>query len=182
MEETSPFTYSKNVFRIPVLVVFLMWLVYWIEIKFSLNFTRFGVLPRTLSGLKGILCSPFIHSDAKHLFNNSIPIFVFIAMLFYFYKEIAFKLLILGTLLTGVSTWLIGGKGYHIGMSGVVYLLFSFIFGFSDFSKKVFSDFRIFRKSSFGFSVFVFKSFGFILKRQVGGNGKSCRTSHWQLG
>ena len=58
-------------------------------------------------------------------------------MLFYFYKEIAFKLLILGTLLTGVSTWLIGGKGYHIGMSGVVYLLFSFIF-FSGILRKHF--------------------------------------------
>jgi membrane associated rhomboid family serine protease len=137
MEDTSPFTYSKNVFRLPILVVFLMWLVYWIEIKFSLNFTKFGVLPRTISGLKGILCSPFIHSDTKHLFNNSVPIFVFIAMLFYFYKEIAYKILILGALLTGIFTWLIGGKGYHIGMSGVVYLLFSFIF-FSGILRKHF--------------------------------------------
>lgn len=137
MEENNPFTYSKNVFRIPVLVVFLMWLVYWIEIKFGFNFTKFGVYPRRIDGLIGIFCSPFIHSDTKHLFNNSIPIFVFIGMLFYFYQEIALKILIFGTLLTGFSTWLIGGKGYHIGMSGVVYLLFSFIF-FSGVLRKHF--------------------------------------------
>jgi membrane associated rhomboid family serine protease len=137
MQEETQFTYSKNVFRIPIIVVFLMWFVYWVEIKFSLNFTRFGVYPRTLTGLKGILFSPFIHSGTKHLFNNSIPIFVFIAMLFYFYQEIALKIILLGSLLTGVLTWLIGGEGYHVGMSGVVYLLFSFIF-FSGIFRKHF--------------------------------------------
>jgi membrane associated rhomboid family serine protease len=102
-----------------------------------LNFTRFGVYPRSLGGLKGILFSPFIHSGTQHLFNNSIPLFVFLAMLFYFYKEIAWEIILLGSLLTGCLTWLIGGEGYHIGMSGVVYLLFSFIF-FSGVFRKHF--------------------------------------------
>ena len=34
----------------------------------------------------------------------------------------------IGSLITGLLTWLIGVNAYHIGMSGVVYLLFSFIF------------------------------------------------------
>ncbi|MEI6864592.1 rhomboid family intramembrane serine protease [Flavicella sp.] len=93
-----------------------------------MNFTQFGVYPRSLGGLKGILFSPFIHSGTKHLFNNSIPVFVFLAMLFYFYKEVAWKIILLGSLLTGCLTWLIGSEGFHIGMSGVVYLLFSFVF------------------------------------------------------
>ncbi len=128
MQEENQFKYTKSIFRIPVVVVFIMWLVYWIEIKFSLNFTQFGVYPRSLGGLKGILFSPFIHSGTKHLFNNSIPVFVFLAMLFYFYKEVAWKIILLGSLLTGCLTWLIGSEGFHIGMSGVVYLLFSFVF------------------------------------------------------
>lgn len=135
MQEETQFIYTKNILRIPSLVIILIWLVYWIEIKFSLNFTRFGVYPREWSGLKGILFSPFIHSGTKHLFNNSIPVFVFIAMLFYFYQEIALKTLLLGSIMTGVLTWLIGGEGYHVGMSGVVYLLFSFIF-FSGIFRK----------------------------------------------
>jgi membrane associated rhomboid family serine protease len=128
MQEETQFIYSKNSIRVPVFVLSLMWLVYWVEIKFALNFTRFGVYPRSIDGLKGILLSPFIHSGTQHLFNNSIPVFVFLGMLFYFYKEIAWKIILLGSLLTGSFTWLIGGAGYHIGMSGVVYLLFSFIF------------------------------------------------------
>lgn len=137
MQQENQFTYSKSIFRIPLLVVVLMWFVYWVEIKFSFNFTRFGIYPREITGLKGVLFSPFIHSGTKHLFNNSIPVFVFIAMLFYFYREISLKILLYGIPFTGILTWLIGGEGYHIGMSGVVYLLFSFIF-FSGIFRKHF--------------------------------------------
>ena len=128
MKDENQFIYSKNIYRIPMLIVFVIWFVYWVEINYELNFTRFSLYPRTISGLKGIVFSPFIHSGTQHLFNNSIPIFVFLAMLFYFYKEVAFKILVFGTLLTGCITWMIGGDGYHLGMSGLVYLLFSFIF------------------------------------------------------
>ena len=137
MQEERQFNYSKSIIRVPVIIVSIMWLVYWIEIEFALNFTRFGVYPRSISGLKGVLFSPFIHSGTEHLFNNSIPVFVFLGMLFYFYKEIAWKIILLGSFMTGFLTWLIGGEGFHIGMSGVVYLLFSFIF-FSGVLRKHF--------------------------------------------
>ena len=137
MQEERQFNYSKSIIRVPVIIVSIMWLVYWIEIKFALNFTRFGVYPRSISGLKGVFFSPFIHSGTEHLFNNSIPVFVFLGMLFYFYKEIAWKIILLGSFMTGFLTWLIGGEGFHIGMSGVVYLLFSFIF-FSGVLRKHF--------------------------------------------
>lgn len=124
-------------FRVPLLVVFLMWFVYWLEIRFGYNFTNYGVYPRTVSGLKGVLFSPFIHGDTKHLFNNSVPVFVFLTMLFYFYEKISFPVLVYGSVLTGLLTWCIGKEAYHIGMSGVVYLLFSFIF-FSGVFRKYF--------------------------------------------
>lgn len=131
------FKYSKYMFRVPLCVVFCMWFVYWIEIKFGYNFTAYGVYPRTLGGLKGILFSPFIHGDTRHLFNNSIPVFVFLLLLFYFYQSISFSVLLFGSLISGVLTWIIGKEAYHIGMSGVVYLLFSFIF-FSGVFRKHF--------------------------------------------
>ena len=37
------------------------------------------------------------------------------------------KVLIYGTLLSGLTTWIIARDSYHIGASGIVYLLFSFI-------------------------------------------------------
>ncbi|QMU66291.1 MAG: rhomboid family intramembrane serine protease [Flavobacteriaceae bacterium] len=124
-----------TIFRIPVLFVVLIWLVYWVEITFDLNFNKFGIFPRTISGLKGIIFTHFIHSDTSHLFNNSIPIAVLLAALFSFYREIAYRVLCIGGLLTGFLTWIIAREAYHIGASGIIYLLFSFIF-FSGIIRK----------------------------------------------
>lgn len=122
------FKYDKSVFLLPALFVIGIWLVYWIEFKFDLNFNRNGIFPRTLSGLKGVFFSPFIHSGTKHLFNNSSPLFVLVASLLYFYRKISFPILVYGTLLTGLLTWIIARPAYHIGASGVIYMLVSFIF------------------------------------------------------
>jgi membrane associated rhomboid family serine protease len=54
-----------------------------------------------------------------------------------FYKEVALKVLVYGGILTGFLTWVIARESYHIGASGVVYLLFSFVF-FSGILKKHF--------------------------------------------
>ena len=137
MQENKQLTFSNQTIIVPLLFVFLIWLVYWIEINFGWNFNKFGVYPRTLSGFKGVFLTHFIHSDTKHLFNNSIPLFVLTASLFYFYKEVAWKVLAFGGILAGLFTWIIARESYHIGASGIVYLLFSFIF-FSGIIKKHF--------------------------------------------
>ncbi|WGH75418.1 rhomboid family intramembrane serine protease [Tenacibaculum tangerinum] len=127
--------FSPSIFTLPLLFVFAIWFIYWLEIKFGWNFNKFGVFPRNFSGLKGVFFSPFIHSDTKHLFNNSVPLFVLSACLFYFYKEMSFKVLIYGGIITGLLTWIIARESYHIGASGIVYLLFSFVL-FSGIIKK----------------------------------------------
>ena len=128
MKQSETLKFNKNILRIPVMAILLIWVVYIIEIQFKLNLNSYGIYPQKLSGLKGILFSPFIHSDAKHLFNNSIPLFVLLAALMHFYEKISFKVLIMGLLLKGFLTWSFGRPAYHIGASGIVYLLVSFIF------------------------------------------------------
>ncbi|GAB7257077.1 rhomboid family intramembrane serine protease [Polaribacter sp. OB-PA-B3] len=128
MKEENQLNTSRSIFFIPVLYVVSIWLVYWIEIKFNFNFNKFGILPRDFTGLRGIVFTHFIHSDTKHLFNNSIPLFVLLLSLFYFYKEIGLKILFYGGILSGFLTWIIARESYHIGASGIVYLLFSFVF------------------------------------------------------
>ena len=135
MEDYKNFRYTPAVIWVPAIFVFTMWFVYWIELRFGYNFNRYGIYPVKISGLKGVLFSPFIHSGLSHLFNNSIPITVLMACLFFFYRKIAFKVLIIGALLTGISTWLMAESSYHIGASGIVYMLFSFIF-FSGIMRK----------------------------------------------
>ena len=135
MEDYKNFRYTPAVIWVPLIFVLTMWFVYWVEFRFGYNFNRYGIHPVKLSGLKGVLFSPFIHSGTSHLFNNSVPLVVLTACLFFFYRKIAFRVLIVGTILTGLATWLIAKNSYHIGASGVVYMLFSFIF-FSGIMRK----------------------------------------------
>jgi membrane associated rhomboid family serine protease len=135
MNPENSFQFSTKILLLPLLLIFTMWFVYWFEITFGYNFNQLGVFPRTIDGLKGVFFSPFIHSNAEHLFNNSIPLLVLLLALGYFYRPIALRILILGWIGTGSFTWLIARSSFHIGASGIVYMLVSFIF-FSGIFRK----------------------------------------------
>ena len=143
MDDSKLFRFRNSVLYAPVFGVFLIWMVYWIEINFGYNFTKMGIYPLKIDGLKGVLFSPFIHANISHLFNNSVPLAVLLASLFFFYNKIAIRILLIGTLLTGVLTWILASNSYHIGASGVVYMLFSFIF----FSGIIRKHYRLFALS-----------------------------------
>jgi membrane associated rhomboid family serine protease len=135
MKDVHTFKFSKSFLLVPVVYLVSIWVIYFIEIQFNLNFNKYGVYPRTLEGFRGVFLTHFIHSNTGHLFNNSIPLFVLLSSLFYFYKEVAYKVLVLGGFFTGFITWIIARDSFHIGASGIVYLLFSFVF-FSGMIRK----------------------------------------------
>ena len=112
---------------IPLLFLLLMWLVKIIEVNFQTNFVRYGVFPKTIDGLKGILFSPFIHKDFTHLINNSYPILILGGMLFAVYRKIAIQLFIWLYFIAGLWLWVIGRPSFHIGASGLIYALASFL-------------------------------------------------------
>ncbi|MDP3353131.1 MAG: rhomboid family intramembrane serine protease, partial [Flavobacteriaceae bacterium] len=128
MNQEKSFEFSLKTVLLPLVLIFIMWFVYWFEITFGYNFNQLGVYPRTLSGFKGVFFSPFIHANAQHLFNNSIPLLVLLLALGYFYRPIAFKILFFGWIGTGILTWVVARPSFHIGASGIVYMLVSFIF------------------------------------------------------
>ncbi|MEM9078534.1 MAG: rhomboid family intramembrane serine protease [Bacteroidota bacterium] len=119
---------SEKVLIAPLLAVLSIWVVFWAEVRFDYNFNHWGVQPRSFSGLKGVFFSPFIHSSVEHLYNNTIPLAVLTFFLFFFYRRVAFWVLLIGFLGSGFLTWCIGRPSYHIGASGLIYVLASFIF------------------------------------------------------
>ena len=136
MSRTKGLYFSPEVILYPIVLVLTMWVVFWAEIRFNWDFNFLGIYPRKFSGLRGIIFGPFVHSNLKHLFNNSMPLLVLSTALCYFYRNIRFKVLIWGLLLSGIFTWLIGRPALHIGASGVVYMLASFLFFKGIFSKQ----------------------------------------------
>jgi membrane associated rhomboid family serine protease len=113
-----------------------MWIVFLYEIKYGFNFNQYSIYPRRIESLFGILASPFLHSDVSHITNNTLSFFVLMLLLRFFYSKVYFQVFIIGLLVSGIFTWLFARPAYHLGMSGVIYVLASFIISKSFFSKQ----------------------------------------------
>jgi membrane associated rhomboid family serine protease len=112
----------------PSLFLFLIWLVKLIELVSEQDFYIYGIYPRELYGIKGIFLAPFLHSGMNHLIDNSVPLFLLMIALFYFYHEIAIKVFVLSFLITNIMVWLGARASFHIGASGLIYSFASFLF------------------------------------------------------
>ena len=133
--------FNKKITRISFGIAFsillLMWLVFALDYYLELELYKYGVHPGEVDGLIGIITSPFLHStrDFGHILNNSMPAFMLTWLLFYHYRTIATKSFLMIYILAGLGTWILGKESFHIGMSGVIYGLTSFLV-FSGFFRK----------------------------------------------
>lgn len=121
-------TRFKISLEIAFLFTLLIWLVKLVEIIEGASLYRLGLLPRSISGLTGIFMAPLIHSDFNHLINNTITIFILLAGLVYFYRDLWYRILLLSWLVSGIMVWIAARSSYHIGCSGLIYAIASFIF------------------------------------------------------
>lgn len=121
----------------PVLLILLMWIILAMEWSFSFDWYCLGIFPGRTSGILGILTSPLIHSNARHLFSNTVSLFVLSWCLFYFYKDLGYTVFFLIWFLSGVITWCTARESWHIGASGLVYGLSFFLFFSGIFRKYI---------------------------------------------
>jgi len=112
----------------PLLGVLLLWLLFLFDRTFDLDYAAYGVRPRDAVGARGVLFAPLVHADAEHVFDNSVALLVLGWCLVYFYPKVAGRVLLWSWLASGVMVWLTARPSLHIGASGVVYGLASFLF------------------------------------------------------
>lgn len=105
----------------------VLWGIYLIDVFIPVDFTQFGIVPRTIKGLVGIIFSPLIHANLLHLSSNTIPIFVLLVVLYTFYKKEATTVIITSVLITGFLVWVFGRSASHVGISGLIYSLAAFL-------------------------------------------------------
>jgi membrane associated rhomboid family serine protease len=108
--------------------VALIWFIQLLNWGLDLGLERFGVRPRQLAGLPGILLAPLLHGGFSHLFANSLPLLVLGTVMLHLYPNSALKVIPAVYLGSGVAVWLFAGGSDHIGASGLVYGLVTYIF------------------------------------------------------
>jgi membrane associated rhomboid family serine protease len=105
-----------------------MWVINIIQFIYRLDFGGLGIHPGDKQTLIGILTAPLIHGSWEHLISNTLPMLILGIILFLTYDKIAVWVWILNYILTGALVWLFArGTSYHIGASGLVYGLASFL-------------------------------------------------------
>lgn len=126
----------KRNFVTSLWVVGIIWIVYFVDLWFiPADLRSYGIRPRTLNGLLGILESPFLHANMGHLISNSIPLFILSMTMLTFYREIWLKVTAYIIVLGGFAVWALTFRANtnHIGASGLIFgyiafLIFSGIF------------------------------------------------------
>ena len=112
----------------PVAFIALLWLIRLADAIWDIRMNEYGLYPMQVKGLLGIITAPLLHAGFAHLFANTIPLFVLGSFLFYFYRPLAFQVFFLTWLMTGVWVWFLArGNAAHIGASGIIYGLASFL-------------------------------------------------------
>ncbi len=119
---------SKQSLLFPIIFVCIIWFIKLFEWSFGFDLYQLGVFPLKSKGLLGILTSPFIHSDFEHLIANTLPIFALSWGICYFYRKLAFRIILYTLFTTNILLWLGGREAWHIGASGLVYAFASFLF------------------------------------------------------
>ena len=109
--------------------VALIWLIELLNWGLDLELERFGVRPRQLAGLPGILLAPLLHGSFAHLAANSLPLLVLGTGMLHLYPSSALKVIPAVYLGPGIAVWLFArASSVHVGASGLVYGLVSYIF------------------------------------------------------
>lgn len=114
-------------FILPFLFVLFLWIITLFDQTFDLQLWRYGVLPRTVQGLTGILFYPLIHADFGHIASNTLPLLILGALTMYFYRAIAVKIFFIIYFVSGILIWIIARQEYHIGASGIIYGMAGFL-------------------------------------------------------
>lgn len=133
MAKSSRHTFASAL-RISAGFVSFLFLVLFIEAAYQVPLAQYGIEPRTLRGLRGIVFSPLLHGSLGHLLANAFPLFILLILLFWDRHYRPMTTLGLIWLVSGLGTWLIGRGGewhgkpvVHLGASSLIFGLAAYL-------------------------------------------------------
>ncbi len=117
--------YIKPIKNLLYVIAFL-WLVHILSYFFPIN--QFGIVPREIPGLWGIIFAPMLHQNFSHLAANSVSLFILGLFLITLEHSKSYWIVAALVILGGAGTWLIGrSHSSHIGASGVIYGILGYL-------------------------------------------------------
>ncbi len=127
-EAVGLFQELKTQGNLLVCVVVVLWAIELANFLLDQRLNAFGIHPRSIGQLQGILFAPFLHGSWWHLISNTFPLVVLSGLIMAKDRGEWIAVTVLTAIVSGLGTWLFGGANtVHIGASGVVFGYFGFL-------------------------------------------------------
>ena len=125
-------------YLIVAMLVAVMWVVEIIDLIPGTDLDRWGIQPRELAGLVGIVTAPFLHNGLAHLISNTIPFLILGGLIPASGVAQFFRVTLIVGLTAGLGTWLTGqANSLHIGASGLVFGYLTYLLARGLFERKL---------------------------------------------
>lgn len=121
---TSRFT--QNI-KVSAIVIGIFCVIELLNILVGRSLNQYGLVPRELFGLVGIITAPFLHINISHFLSNVMTLWVFIYLCLQFGRMRFFLLSAHIIIVSGILLWIFGRAGYHVGASGLLYGYFGYL-------------------------------------------------------
>ena len=160
MRSSDSFGTALNEFQTQAIILMTVMSIMWgLELLDTLllggALDQFGILPRHLSGLKGIILAPFLHGGLRHLMANTVPFLTLGWLVMLRRTEDFWWVSLISGVIGGLGVWLIGGQNtIHLGASGLIFSYFGYLLLRGYFERSI---------ASIGFSILIFVLYGGLL-------------------
>ena len=111
----------------PLLFAAIIIIAYLLNLLIPIDLNQYGLRPRSLDGLIGILLVVFLHGNFGHLFNNIVPLLILAILLRSYGYQYFIRVTVSLILVSGLLTWLLSPSSLIVGASGLVFAYFSYL-------------------------------------------------------
>ena len=121
-----------------VIVLAIVWAVFILDTVLPGDWRMLGIRPRTISGLWGIIVSPFLHGGLYHILANTGALFVLLLLSLTYSRKLTVAAVVIIMLVGGGLVWLLGMPGtVHVGASGVIFGLIGYLIASGLFRRDI---------------------------------------------
>jgi membrane associated rhomboid family serine protease len=114
-----------------------LWVVQIVNAHSNYSLNRFGLRPRQIDGLWGVLTQPFLHQSYGHLLSNTVPLIGigWVLLLSGVRTWLAVSAIVL--LVGGFATWIVAPSGLIVGASAIVFGWLGYLIARAYFSRQL---------------------------------------------
>jgi len=135
----------KNHLKGIAILIVVLFAIQLVNVATRMHLSRFGIIPRTVVGLRGIVFSPLLHGNWGHLLANVGALAVLLVLLSFNKKNSLWSTTGAIWVIAGLATWFVGRPGsVQIGASGLIYGVATYLITAAFIYRDLFSGFIAF--------------------------------------